>query len=191
MSDTFEAARTAFEAMHARDPVHQEGEPASLRYHRRLSEWVLAVDPNASEALRLAAWCQHLRRWEIPRSTFPAGLVGYKKWRSTLAQFHAAEAQKVLTSCGYDEALCQRVRELLIKKGLKSDAEVQAFEDAICLVFLEQQFAAFSLEHPEEKIIDIVRKTWRKMSPKGQALAQGLLPSLEPGVRGVLVKALS
>jgi len=50
-------------------------------------------------------------------------------------------------------------------------------EDAACLVFLENEIGAFAAQHadyPQEKFVDILKKTWRKMSPRAQGLARGL-----------------
>ena len=38
---------------------------AELRLCKRMSEMLQAVYPDASEPLRLAARCQHIRRWEL------------------------------------------------------------------------------------------------------------------------------
>ncbi len=169
----FDEAVRRFEALHREDPrVALEGGvaiPYSLHYHRRLGHWLGVRAPNASEPLRLSAACQHLRRWTVARDTFPAGLAGYKRWRSHLARFHGDEAAAVLGPLGYDAATIARVRELLIKKGLKSDPEVQALEDAVCLVFIENELAEFAKKHAEAKVLDILRKTWAKMSPEGHS----------------------
>src|SRR5207237_8811472 len=110
--------------------------------------WLDRLEPAASEALRLAVRCQHLRRWVIPRSTFPMTRAGYHQWRTTLARFHADEAAKVLGDAGYDDATVARVRALVRKEGLKTDPETQTLEDVACLVFLEDELADFA-ERPE------------------------------------------
>ena len=150
-----------------------------------------ALDGQASEALRLAARCQHLRRWTIPRSDFPEGVTGYKRWRNRLAQFHADAAAAVLQDVGYEEAVIARVRDLLIKKSLKRDPEVQLFEDAICLTFLENEFASFAAKHDEDKLVNIVRKTWRKMSATGHRKALELAAQLPEPQRNLIEKALA
>ena len=38
-------------------------------------------------------------------------------------------------------------------------------------MFLESYFAAFATQHDEVKVLDIVRKTWQKMSPRGHEVA--------------------
>ena len=179
----FQTAVARFREAHCEDPVTVEtagGQvPWSVHYHRRLVAWVRRLQPEASEALLLAAHCQHLRRWTIPRDRYPLGGAGYKRWRKTLSRYHAQEAGRILGEAGYDEVTIGRVQALLRKLRLKLDPESQLLEDAVCLVFLENEFEAFSRMHDDAKLADILRKTWRKMSPQGQAAAlkvAGTLP---------------
>lgn len=72
-----------------------------------------------------------------------------------------------MLAAGYDEQTIERVQTLLLKKGLKQDAEVQTLEDVICLVFLKYYLADFAEKHSEEKVADILQKTKRKMSARG------------------------
>ncbi len=183
-----------FDEIHAEDPkrISKDGMevPWSLHYHRRMTHWLDRLEPNASDALRLAARCQHIRRWTVPRNEYPEGKLGYKKWRSDLAVFHGEQAEAVLSGCGFGGAVIQRVKDLLQKKGLKTDPEVQTLEDVICLVFLENEFAEFSAKHSEEKLHTILRKTWAKMSERGHGEALSLAESLPPEAAGVLQRAL-
>jgi hypothetical protein len=164
--EKFARAIAQFDAANAQDPRGEE-----LIYAQRMSEWLERLAPNASEALKLAARAQHIRRWEIPRNKYPMNRAGYHRWRNELAGFHAQVAGKILTDVGYDQATVGRVQSLLRKERLKEDAEAQLLEDVICLVFLENYFAEFSKEHDEEKLIGILRKTWRKMSERGHEAA--------------------
>ena len=171
----FQQAIAQFDILNSQDPTKEiyDGKqyPKELLYAQRMSEQLLQFVPNASEELQLAARCQHICRWEIPRSTFPLGRKGYNQWRSRLKTFHAEKAAEVLTSIGYEKEVIERVRFLVLKKQLKKDVETQALEDIICLVFLEYYFEKFKAKHPKEKVIDILRKTWRKMSTEGQQVA--------------------
>jgi hypothetical protein len=191
----FVRAAERFAAAHADDPrlVEVDGKrmPWSTHYHRRLSYWVEALVPHASEALRLAAHCQHIRRWTIARDQYPVGRVGYKRWRTVLARFHAEQAGAILRDLGYTEETVQRVGDLLLKRGLGQDEEVQHFEDAICLVFLENEFAAFARKHDDEKLISILRKTWSKMSPSAQDAARPLAQTLPAPLRALVDAALA
>src|SRR5262245_29429324 len=110
-SARFQVAIARFDAANAQDPRGIE-----LPYAKRLSKWVERLAPDAGEALRLAARCQHLRRWEIPRESYPLGRIGYLKWREALKHFHAEEAGKVLREVGYDEEMIQRVQRIVLKK---------------------------------------------------------------------------
>jgi hypothetical protein len=139
-----------------------------------MSETLEALEPGASEELRLAARAQHIARWQIPRTTFPPGRQGYKQWRTRLMEHHAALAAEVMKAVGYDDGAVGRVTLLLRKQGLKRDAEVQTLEDVACLVFLKDYFDEFALEHDDDKLVDILRKTWLKMSDRGRQAARAL-----------------
>lgn len=180
----FQRAVAAFLSVHDTDPAGQ-----ARAYHEGVASWVARLEPGASEALRLAAWCQHLRRWALPRTDFAAGRAGYKLWRSTLARRHADEAGEILRDVGFDPATVARVGELLVKKRLRSDPEVGTLEDAVCLQFLQQQAEAFAAAHPEDKVVEILRKTWDKMTDRGRAAAVALLPDLPAGVRALVARA--
>jgi hypothetical protein len=171
----FLEAVAAFDRANSADPnvetFRGEVVPKELAYARRMSAWLDRVAPDASEPLRLAARCQHICRWKRPRSEYPMTRAGYHRWRTALYQFHADVAGEILRSVGYDENTIARVGTLLKKQHLKTDPEAQMLEDVICLVFLEFYFADFAPKHDDEKVIGILRKTWKKMSPIGQAEA--------------------
>ncbi|HZZ44174.1 MAG TPA: DUF4202 domain-containing protein [Tepidisphaeraceae bacterium] len=186
MAERLAAAIAAIDVANAEDPRGEE-----VVYSRRMSEWLEKLAPEASEALRLAARAQHLRRWEIPRSSFPMDRIGYLKWRTTLYQFHADRVGEILGLAGYEESLIARVQSLVKKERLKVDAEAQLLEDVICLVFLQYEFAEFMAQHEEPKVINILQRTWKKMSPMGHEAALGLVASLPEGARGVLQRALA
>jgi len=145
--------------------------PAEYFYARRLYHWVRELEPGAGEPLLLASRCQHIGRWEIPRSSYPEGRIGYLRWRKDLSQFHADRASSVLRSIGYDELTIEKVREIVLKKHLRTAPQVQTMENALCLVFLEFQFDELISKHSAEKIIDILQKTWAKMSEPGREIA--------------------
>jgi len=190
--DRLRAAFDRFDAENARDehrePLDGQLVPGELLYARRMSAWLGRVAPDASEALRLAARAQHIRRWEIPRDTYPMTRAGYHQWRTRLGQFHAQVAGEILRDVGFDEAIVARVQSLIRKERLKQDPEAQMLEDVICLVFLESYFADFAKQHDEQKVIGILRKTWRKMSPRGHELALQL--PLTPEARSLVERAL-
>src|SRR5215469_13804160 len=167
----FEAAIRRFDEENGRDPNQENGQPRELLYSERLTNWVLRLSPNASEALRLAARCQHLCRWKIPRSDYPMTRPGYLKWRTDLKKFHAQHSGEILRETGYDEATIQRVQDLNLKKNFPADTECRVLEDALCLVFLEFQFAPLAAKTDDEKMINALKKSWEKMTEAARAEA--------------------
>ncbi len=170
-----EQTLAAFDQANQQDP-NQE----SVNGRMVAKEWIYAQRMTArlhlfcdspSEILQLATHAQHICRWMIPRSDYPMDRAGYKKWRTDLALFHGETAGKIMADNGYDDDAIQRVKDLLLKRGLKRDDEVQALEDVVCLVFLEFYLEDFAQKHDEEKLIDIIRKTWNKMSEQGHQAA--------------------
>lgn len=182
----FEAALAAIDAYNAADP---KGE--AIPYAERMTAWIDRLEPSASEALRLAARAQHIGRWTVPRNRYPEGLPGYSRWRRDLGRFHAETAGKIMKEAGYDTAAIERVGSLIRKEGLGRDAETQALEDAACLVFLETGFDDFSRRHPDDKVVDIVAKTWRKMGSKGRALALELVGQLAPDRAALVARGVA
>jgi len=171
----FQAAISRFDRENAADP-NREGEegvpqPRELLYAHRLTEWVLRLRPDASESLRLAARCQHLCRWHIPRSDYPMDRPGYLKWRAELKKFHAQKAGEILRESGYDEERVEEVQALNLKKNFPHDEDSRVLEDALGLVFLEFQFAALAAKTSEEKMVGVLRKSWNKMTELGRSKA--------------------
>lgn len=195
MEGPFEKAERRITAAHAEDPrrvtVQGETVPWSVYYHRRLAHFTDVLAPGASVALKLAARCAHIRRWTIPREDYDEGRSGYKRWRSDLARFHAEQAAVILDEAGFDAGTIQRVQDILQKRRLTQDPEVQIFEDALCLVFIEDELAAFADKHDEAKLIRIIQKTWRKMSDQGHEKALELASGLSAEVRAILDRALA
>ena len=148
--------------------------PRELLYAKRLTEWVLRLNPKASEALRIAARGQHVQRWTIPRQRYKMNRRGYLRWRETLKAFHAKTLGELMREVGYPEELIQRVQQIMSKRRLQDDPDSQTLEDALCLVFLETQFAGLRQKTPDDKMKDILQKTWKKMSGPGRAAAMRL-----------------
>ena len=190
----------AIDAANAQDP-HREDDagagssaPAALLYGRRMSATLDAFAPGASEALAIAVRGQHIERWTSPRGSYPAGRVGYLRWRSDLKAYHARRLAEIMAAQGYDEAMIARVGALVRKERLKQNPEAQTLEDVACLVFLKHYlpgFAAGKAEVPvnEDKLAGILAKTWRKMSPRGQASAAAL--PLPPRIPALLEAGLA
>jgi tRNAThr (cytosine32-N3)-methyltransferase len=190
--EPYARARELIDAAHVVDPARApDGRAAELVYAERMEAWVARLVPEASALLRLAARCQHLERWLVPRASFPEGKVGYLTWRRSLYTKQAERARALLLAAGVAEAEAAEVAIWVSKTGLKINAGSQALEDAACLVFLENEISAFAAQHadyPREKFIEILRKTWKKMSPGAQQAALAL--SLPPAITELVREAL-
>ena len=190
--DYGKAVRLIDEA-HAQDPkkVEVEGKemPYELHYSCKMSNYLDKRAPNAPGTLRLAIRAQHLRRWEIPRDSYPMNKVGYHAWRTFLKKRQADIAAQICLECGFPEGEANRVAALIRKEDLKKDEETQILEDVACLVFLDDQFEEFEKQHDEDKIIKILQKTWGKMSDKGHEMALEI--TMSDRARSLVEKALS
>ena len=197
MSDTdrFQRVIRSIDQANGEDPnsevVDGVAQPKEQLYGMRMQKWVEELDPGASEALRIAARSQHIRRWEIPRSDYPMDRKGYLRWRTTLYAFHADRASEILRAQEYDAETIEHVRTLLQKRNLRTDTDVQTLEDAAALVFLVHHLDDFLKRDDigEEKAIDIIRKTWEKMTERGHEAASALTLSDES--TALLEKALT
>ncbi len=184
-------ARELIDAAHAADPARAtDGRPAELVYAERVEAWVVRLIPGATPLLRLAARCQHLERWSVPRASFPEGKVAYLNWRRSLYAKQAARAKVLLLAAGVSATEADEAATWVSKTGLKTNPGTQALEDAAVLVFLENEIGAFAAQHaeyPREKFVDILKKTWRKLSPAAQAMAHTL--ALPPGIAALVQEA--
>lgn len=192
MTQRLKAAIARFNEMNRQDPrkskVDQGSLPTQLLEVERLEAWVLKREPEPSEALRLAARCQHLQRFKFPRSDYPEGRTGYLTWRKDLMKKHADLASTVLSECGFDEHVIAEVRKINLKQDLKHNPDVQKMEDALCLSFLEHEYSDFAQKYDDEKVLAIVQKTWKKMSVDGHKLA--LTISLSGRAQDLVAQAL-
>ena len=163
---------TSIDRLHAEDPAQRE-----LAYAQRMTHWLEQLDPAAGPLLRIAVRAQHLQRWQRPRADYPAGRTGYLTWRRDAAAHHADLVAVVMRRHGFADADIERVVGLVKKRGIGRDTGAQTLEDCACLTFLEADLATFAQKHPPPKVAEILDKTWRKMSPAAQRLAQALLPA--------------
>jgi hypothetical protein len=174
LSTKYAAVIALVDQANAADPtsIEYQGEsyPKEVLYAERHLAWALRLQPNAAECLRIAARTQHICRWESPRSDYPMNRVGYLKWREDLKRFHAKRAGMLMAAAGYDAESIERVQSLNLKKGIKTDADCQTLEDALCLSFLELGFDDLIAKYAEAKVLSILQKTAVKMSEAGRAL---------------------
>jgi hypothetical protein len=191
--DAYARARELIDAAHSADPKRApDGRAAELVYAERMEAWVVRAAENPTPLLRLAARCQHLERWSVPRASYPDGKVGYLTWRKFLYTKQAERARDLLLQAGVPADEAADVATWVSKTAMKTNAGTQALEDAACLVFLEneiQDFAAQHADYTREKFVEIIRKTWKKMSPRGQDLAKTI--ALPPGIGALVTEAIS
>ncbi|MBL4783783.1 MAG: DUF4202 domain-containing protein [Porticoccaceae bacterium] len=185
MSALLEQTLQSINQANADDPKNG----VEVLYSQRMLQTLRAFEPNASEPLTLACYAQHVCRWKLARKDYPEGLSGYLTWRTDLAKLHASILRDLMGLSGYSETDIKRASDIIQKKKLKKDVDSQTLEDVSCLVFLNYYFDAFAKKHSGEKIIDIVRKTWAKMSVKGQQAALAL--NLPSHLHNLVVKALA
>ncbi|HEV7763330.1 MAG TPA: DUF4202 domain-containing protein [Acidimicrobiales bacterium] len=191
--ERLERALAAIDAANADDPftlvVDGVERPKEQAHAELMTTWVRRLDPGASEAQILAARAHHLRRWTLPRTDYPEGRSGYLRWRTTLKRQHAAEVGEILGEAGYDDAVIERVQQIIRKEALGRDPAVQVHEDALCLVFLQTQLEGVADQLGDDKTVEVLQKTARKMSPEGLAAAGQLV--LSPAATRLLERALA
>lgn len=197
----FDQAIARFDAFNALDPNLEEvagtNQPKELVYAHRMTEMLQRYSADATEALLLAARCQHIGRWKTPRSDYPMTKPGYHQWRNALKAFHADTARNILSELAYDAATIDQVCALVKKELPRTNLEAQTLEDVVVLVFLEHylaQFVATHSDYDEEKFVDILVKTLRKTSAQAHQfiLSMTTLPeALAPLVKNLVTEHFS
>ncbi len=191
MGDRVARAHAAIDAVNAEDPhtlfVRGERRPKEQAHAEMATAWIPRLVAEPSDALLVAARAHHIKRWTIPRADHPAGRKGYLVWRKALQKVHADTVGEILAQQAWPEDEIVRVRDLVMKRGLGRDAEAQAFEDALCLVFLETQLEGVAEQLDEDHTVDVLRKSMKKMSAEAIDLAVGL--PLDPHGRALLERA--
>lgn len=174
MSAKLNAVLQAIDAANRADPIHEPDDagtdqPEAYLYGLRMtSELDRLFGDQTGDVLQIAARGQHIERWLLKRADYPKGRAGYLQWRRDQGKAHGARLAGLMHDAGYGAEDCARVGVLLRKEGIKRDDEVQQLEDVICFTFLKWYFAPFAAKHPDEKVLDIVAKTARKMSPSAR-----------------------
>jgi hypothetical protein len=192
MNDRFAQVIAAIDSANDSDPsqvtVDGRRDPSEVVYSRRMSAMLDRIFPDASEMLKIAARAQHIERWRSPRSLYPEGRIGYLRWRTGLQKYHAVRVGQLMAECGYDSEAVAPHAIARPQGAVEIRCRAQTLEDVICLVFLESYFTEFASKHDEAQVIGILRKTWIKMSPKGQSAALEL--KLPRSARELLDRAL-
>ncbi|MDD2915421.1 MAG: DUF4202 domain-containing protein [Gallionella sp.] len=193
----YQAAIAAFDKANAEDRniATADGKeyPKELLYAHRMTEMQQRYAPEASEAVQLAVRAQHIQRWKIPRSDYSMDRQGYLQWRVALYKFHADVAGQLMQDVGYDDEMVARVKTIVSKKGLKVNPETQLMEDVADLVFIEHYMIGFATSHPEydeAKWIEIIRKTWQKMSQRAHEFALAGKIKLPEALVPLILKAV-
>jgi len=194
-----ETALALIDAANSEDPnqVNADGKnwPKELLYSRRMSDMLQRYAPGADDAIQLAIRAQHIQRWKSPRDAYPMDRIGYLQWRKDLYKIQAQTAVDLLVQAGYAEDVTDRVYQAVAKLKIKENPDTQMLEDVTDLVFIEHYLEAFVDRHPEydeEKWLDIILKTWKKMSGEAQQFAlsgsitlpEPLVPLIKKAVSG-------
>lgn len=195
--DRLERTIEKIDEYNRQDPntVMEDGEerPWELVHSEAMTRWIEKLDPNPSDELRIAARSQHICRWKIPRDEYPKNKKGYYRWRNRLKEYHAELTGEIMEEMGYDEDTIEQVQKINLKEGAyRSDAErdVQNIEDALSLTFMEYRLESFykNEEYSDEKVVDILKKTMKKMSEQGIAKAKTL--SFAPEIEDIVGRAI-
>ncbi len=192
--ERFEQTLARFDAANAQDPNLDEDQPKELLYGLRMSDMIGRFAPDASEASQLAVRAQHIQRWTVPRNSYPMTKEGYHAWRTGLYTFHADTAGELMRQAGYDDTMIERVKKAVGKRGIKINPESQLLEDIANLVFIEHYLLAFAHSKPdydEAKWLEIIRRTWGKMSKNAQAFALSGQIKLPESLVPLITKAIS
>ena len=191
-NDRLQKAYAAIDQYNSRDPhselVNGQSFPKELLYGQRMTEKLLSYQPDAAEHLLLAARAQHIGRWEIPRSSYAMDRKGYLQWRSADKLHHAKIIQPILETAGYDQQTIEKVKFLLLKKELGSNAETQTLEDVVCLVFIQHYLEEFATQHDDDKVVEILRKTLKKISPR--CIEESAKLNVNGRIQGLLLQAV-
>jgi hypothetical protein len=192
MSELLARASAAIDAANSADPttivVRGAPTPLALAHGRLAADWVQRLHPDAPDEWLLAARAHHLRRWELPRSDYPEGRSGYHRWKRDQRRRHADDVAALLAPLGVAEPSIERVQSLVRRDTLADDPGAQAVEDAACLVFIETQLAGIAARFDRDQLIDVLRKTARKMSPAALAAAASI--PIDDAAAGLLAAAL-
>jgi hypothetical protein len=148
--------------------------PSESLYSHRMLQMLEKVNAEASNILKLAAQCQHLKRWNIPRGEYPYNRRGYHEWRRVVMEYQLKEMEEILSKVGISNEDILLVTDALRNQGDKSNSNAQIITDTACLVFIKWYMEPFATKHQSEKVTDIMKKTMRKMSETGLQLISRL-----------------
>ncbi len=175
----YNAAIELIDAIHNQDPstVTFEGVEvkAELQYSQRMLSMLEKVQPKALLELKLAAQCQHMSRWSIPRATFSMDKKGYYQWRAAIMEYQLNITSTVLKQAEVNDESIEVIVDALKNKADKTNLNASIIEDTACLTFIKWYLVPFAGQFDVYKAKIILQKTANKMSDKGLAL----IPELE------------
>jgi len=193
----YEKAVNLIDTANSKDPNIEQSDgkdwPKELLYSMRMSEMLARYRSDADHVMKLAIRGQHIQRWQSPRSAYPMDRQGYHKWRSDLYIFHADKVALLMNQAGFNEKDIERAKKAVAKVGIKSNPDTQLLEDVVGLVFIEHYMLKFAAKHPEyteQKWIDIIRKTWAKMSRNAHEFVLAGKIELPASLNPVILKAI-
>ncbi|MGM0952924.1 MAG: DUF4202 domain-containing protein [Pseudomonadota bacterium] len=197
-SERLSKAISAIDEANLKDPneeqVGHQSLPKEYAYSQHMTRWLFELEPEPGELMQIACRAQHIERWTMPRSDFGEGRKNYYQWRQACGRMHGRRAAEIMAECGYPAEDCERVETVLTKRNLRHDEDTQLVEDVACMVFLERYFSQFFDDNPDydrEKWINIVRRTWGKMTPRGHKAALALAGELPDHLQQVMQEALA
>ncbi len=195
---SYETALSLIDTANNADPnlVSADGRdwPRELLYSERMSDMLQRYKPDADDTMKLAIRAQHIERWKSPRSDYPMDRIGYLKWRKDLYKIQANAAAALLQQAGYNSAEVERARNAVAKKNIKGNPDTQLLEDVTDLCFMEYYLLDFVGKHPdysEEKWIEIIQKTWNKMSGNAHSFILAGKVKLPESLTVIIMKAVS
>ena len=193
----YEQAVNLIDSANSEDPNTEQALgkdwPKELLYGLRMAEMLARYKPDADDVQKLAIRGQHIQRWQSPRSAYPMDRQGYHRWRSDLYIFHADKVANIMMQAGFNDSDIERAKKAVAKVGIKSNPDTQLLEDVVGLVFIEfymLDFAAKHSEYTEQKWIDIIRKTWNKMSAEAHEFVLAGKISLPESLTPIILKAV-
>lgn len=174
----YHKAIIAIEQIHSKDITQEQHNgsliPAEFLYGKRMLKTLELVSPESSYAMKLAVQCQHLQRWGVPRSSYTYDRRGYHEWRREVMKYQLEQTINLLSSISIDEIDIKWIAQVINAQENKADSNGLIIMDTACLVFLKWYMEPFAKKHESEKVLDILKKTFRKMSTDAQNLISKL-----------------
>ncbi len=159
------------------DPAQRGGQPVAKLHGQRGSFWLGQLTGRPGAALTLSARAHHVGRFEVPRSSFAAGRVGYHQWKSAAREYCAGVLGELGDACSVDVDVLSEACELVRKTSTDKDS-AQVHQDVCSLVFFEVDAAELSQRLTAAQVERAVRSTLAAMSDSARVfLDSELIPT--------------